>query len=82
MADLAGVPPVEQVLTHGFEVGQHVPIDVLGFGGEAALRRRHPKRMTHEQSAVVSCDSVDRMSFGHLRVSLSMGGEATTVASS
>ena len=65
VADLAGRPPVEQVLAVGLDTFEHGPVDAIGIGGEAALRARHANGASGEQLAVIAGDAVDRVAFGH-----------------
>lgn len=67
MADLAGRPPVEEVLAIGLDAFEHRPVDTGGVGGEAALRGRHVETLTHQQGSVILRDAVDGVALGHGR---------------
>ena len=65
VADLAGRPPVEQVLAVRLDSFEHGPVDACCVGSEATLGTGHPHGASGEQLAVISGDPVDGMTLGH-----------------
>lgn len=65
VTDVARRPSVEQVLAVRFDLLEHGPIDACRVGTEATLRARHLDDPATQEFRMVSCDSVDRVAFGH-----------------
>ena len=65
VADLAGRPPVEEVLAVGLDPLEHGAIDARCVGGEPSLRARDPEPSPGQQLGVIACDPVNRVALGH-----------------